>query len=372
MADISIVGGNVLLDDGTVEPADVRLRDGAVHTIDAGIDTAGSRVIEASGATVLPGLVDAHVHLSLAGPAPLAATSAELTARACLNLTALLESGVTTVRDVGGFDDIAIALGRAVEKGWITGPAIHAANRIICSPGGHGSSITGVGFEANGADEMRLAVRRQAQRGATLIKVAINGGRNVVELSQAELATIVEEAHRLGLKVACHASVPDAVELAIRCGVDTIEHGNGTDPDQLEQMAAAGIVLVPTAFAFTQGLADAVLQVERLAGDRAAAAARDSWQLRVDGHQTLIRDAVRAGVTLAVGTDALIGQEVAVISDELRALADLGLNPAAALRAATVGSAAAIGDPASGTADRRRPGRRRHLPGHPGRHCAES
>ncbi|MGW4420828.1 amidohydrolase family protein [Streptosporangium sp. NPDC004631] len=341
----AIVGAEIVRHDGSVERADVVLHDDRVARITAAADTGGATVVEAYGMTVLPGLVDAHVHLSLAGHAALPKTLPELTTRAAANLAALLESGVTAARDVGGHDGVAVALSRAVERGWLPGPAVWAANRILCVSGGHGSTVAGVGLESDGPGQMRAAVRAQARSGARLVKIAINSGRNRVEVTHGEMAAVVDEAHRLGLRVACHASVPDAVELAVECGVDTVEHGNGARPEHLRAMAAAGTVLVPTAWAFRRGLQAAGRALAEAAGGRAEEAIRAAWQGRVDAHTDTVAAAVAAGVRIAVGTDATVGQPVTWYAKELETLVELGLSPAQAVVAATAGGSAALAEP---------------------------
>jgi len=221
--------------------ADVQ-RDGNVG------EPASARVVDLTGCTLLPGLIDLHVHVGfgthMAGHHP-----ASVALRAARNVRTTLLSGITTLRDVGTLDGIAIALRDAVARGDVPGSRIVPCGKIICMTGGHGSeppAPPGMAREADGADDCRRAVREQIKDGADAIKVTTNGPLNVVEFTQQELDAIVDEAHRCGRRVACHASILGSSQMAVRAGVDTMEHGCDLDEETARRMADQGLWLVPT------------------------------------------------------------------------------------------------------------------------------
>lgn len=350
MTDTYLLGGHMMLADGAFELADLRIRDGRVAQI--GVDlppSPGADVVEVTGFTT-PGLIDAHTHVAWAGTAPMPATLEGVRARVDENLRRMLRSGVTTIRDVGSIDGVALEASG--------GPTRWCANQIVCAVGGHGTetadqwaALAPQAIEARGAAEFRAAVRTQVERGAQLVKITLNAAE--LQVTHAEARAAVDEAHRLGRRVACHASIPEAIDLAIDVGVDTIEHGNGATPEQLARMTSGGIVLVPTVWIYQRSLALA----------RAAAAASDAngsgsnaawpppveiWQARVDAHRAVVRDALASGTTIAAGTDAIEGCPPDSLADEMLALHRLGLDPLETLRAATAGGAAALGAPELG------------------------
>jgi imidazolonepropionase-like amidohydrolase len=149
---------------------------------------------------------------------------------------------------------VAIAARDAIQRGDIPGSRVVPCGQIICMTGGHGSeppALPGMAREADGPDDCRRAVREQVRAGAECIKVTTNGPLNVVELTPAELEAIVDEAHRCERRVACHASILASSQMAIRAGVDTMEHGCDLDEPAARAMADRGIVLVPTLLVMT-------------------------------------------------------------------------------------------------------------------------
>src|SRR5215468_2589424 len=211
-------------------------------------DTGEARSLDLEGCTLLPGLIDLHVHLGF-GPKDARETVGTGAFRAARNVRATLTAGVTTIRDVGTPNGVAIATRDAVARGDIPGSRVVPCGQIICMTGGHGSeppAPPGMAREADGPDDCRRAVREQVRAGAECIKVTTNGPLNVVEFTPPELEAIVGEAHRCERRVACHASILASSQMAIRAGVDTMEHGCDLDPAAARDMADRGIVLVPT------------------------------------------------------------------------------------------------------------------------------
>ena len=240
---------NCRLFDGVGGP----VRERAAISIDAGsitdvADAIGPAppgyVVDVEGRSVVPGLIDAHFHLSSDverspgfGPPPELSGEdprpRELGWFVLANASrGLLRAGITTVRDVGSYDDEAIVLRRAVELGLVEGPRILSCGRILTATA-PGARIFGTMYrEADGPWEMRKAVREQIRRGADFVKVMATGARSVLmedpepaQITGEELAAVVDEAHRMGRRVAAHAEGLDGARLAVEHGVDTIEHG---------------------------------------------------------------------------------------------------------------------------------------------------
>jgi imidazolonepropionase-like amidohydrolase len=241
--------------------------------------------VSVEAACVVPGLVNAHAHLEcdagantvgyFAGTTPIRRA---LTAAA--NARLALAAGVTSIRDLGASNRIAIELRDEIARGRLPGPNVVAAGNVICMTGGHGSFV---GHEADGVHEIRKAVRQQRRDGADWIKFIATGGvltpaavPGVQELTGKELTAGVREAHRLGLKVAAHAIGPAGIIAALRAGVDSIEHGhliddagtpfNGHDNDAHE------IELMHTLLGLTprEALRAATVHAADLIGSRAA------------------------------------------------------------------------------------------------------
>ncbi len=298
----------------------------------------GGGSIDLSGCTLLPGLIDLHVHLGWGarGAAPNAAAVALAAAR---NVRTTQAAGITCLRDVGTQDGAAIAVRDAVARGDITGSRVYPCGRIICMTGGHGSEAPappGFAREADGPDDCRRAVREQVKAGADCIKVTTNGPLNVVEFTQDELNAIVDEAHRLGRRVACHASLLESTKMAIRAGVDTIEHGCDLDGETARAMAGRGITMVPT------------LLVSKLIMDRwdeyKAVPMMRSIPVRAKRHVESYQIAMAAGVTMAAGTDIFFGLgRFESLPAELAYMVECGMSASEALVAATRHGAEALG-----------------------------
>ena len=334
------------------------IEEGLVASIDAAEGPAPDGSRDLGGATVLPGLIDAHCHVLSEtdrspgfGPPPLLHGEAPRPAALGHYVLAasgalIVRSGFTTVRDVGSFDDEASALKLAVDLGVVPGPRILTCGRIVSATAPGGVLFGSMYREADGPWEMRKAVREQIRRGADYIKFMATGARSVVvedpeppQMTQEEMAAIVDEAHRMGRRVAAHAEGLAGTRWAIEAGVDTIEHGLALhrDPALLDTMAAHGTVLVPTLTTFHD-------LAERFAADFAPPLVEQAKRQLEEALRT-VGAARAAGVTLALGYDS--GPPGASANELLR-LAEAGLSPLDALRAATVGGAAALGRPELG------------------------
>jgi imidazolonepropionase-like amidohydrolase len=358
-----MVFANARLIDGTGRPpaerATVRVEDGRIVEVDTLSATPPEHSIDLDGRTLMPGLIDAHAHLSSDisrspgfGPPP--ALHGELPRPRALGYfvlaktaRALLAAGVTSIRDVGSYDDEAIVLREAVRLGIIEGPRIRSCGRIISATAPGGAIFTTMYREADGPDDMRKAVREQLRRGADFIKLMATGARSVLaedpepaQMTALELEAIVDEAHRLGVRVAAHAEGLAGARLAIEAGVDTIEHGLSLhrEPALLDAMAQSGIVLVPTLSTFHD-------LAERFTEDFAPALVEQAKRQLDEAYSTLVA-ARSAGVTLAMGHDSGPPGDNAI---ELIRMVEGGLSALEGIAAATSGAAKALGLPDVGT-----------------------
>jgi imidazolonepropionase-like amidohydrolase len=305
----------------------------------------GSDRIEAldfPGATLLPGLIDAHVHLVASGGPDLAAdvprTEAERMLAAVVNARRQLEAGVTLVRDLGSPGAEAVLVGRAVEAGTIPGPRVVASGPAVTMTGGH---IPYLGRVTDGVEAMRAAVRANLALGARCIKVVATGGvltqgvdPREPAYTQAELDALVDEAHRLGLSVAAHAIGGDGVVAALRAGVDSIEHGMFLDERAIELFLETGARLSAT-FLAPHGI---------LSGPSVPAWIKDRARPAGEAQTRSFRAAVAAGVPAVAGTDAGTPDNPhGGVAREVAFMAEAGLDVLLAVRAATGEAADLLG-----------------------------
>jgi len=337
----------VLVEAGRITAAGSRL---AVPT--------GARVIDLGDATILPGFIDAHVHVTDESSddwnadtvAGLRRTIPEQTLRAAEFARRTLMAGFTSVRDVGSSDYIDVGLRNAIAAGLTIGPRMLVSVHALGARGGHcdnnGFPYERFGSEpgiangiASGPDQFRDAVRFQVKYGADVIKVCATGGVlslgddvGAPQVTQAEMDALVDEAHRLGRKTAAHAHGAEGAKVAIRAGIDSIEHGSFLDDEAVRLMKEKGTYLVPT------------LMAGEYAGGRKATrqyppeiAAKAAQAL--EGRSQAFKRAVAAGVKIAFGTDSAVSPH-GHNAEEFALLVEHGLSPAAALR--TTATAAAL------------------------------
>lgn len=338
--------------DGTgapaVERATVVVADGRIGEIGANGEPApaGAFEVDLEGRTLMPGLVDAHVHVS-AFDMPQALKGQEAVAPEVRHyliaqgLGRMLRMGITTVRDVGAFGDDLLHARQAIRLGAIRGPRILACARIVSATSAGGRHFAGMYREADGPDEMRKATREQFRRGADFIKIMTTGARSCelensspLQITREELATVVEEAHRMGYRVAAHCEGLDGTRMAIEQGVDTIEHGLELHraPELLDELARSGRVLVPTLSCF--------FHVSENRGSQWAPGLVELALNQLEEAHRTVRAARRAGVRMAMGFDSQPHGQSAL---ELVRLCRAGLTPMEGIVAATTGSATACG-----------------------------
>ena len=337
------------------ERKSVTIEKGVVTSIDDAVGEPPADARDLDGATLLPGLIDAHCHVLSDtdrspgfGPAPVLHGEAPRPAALghyvlAASAVRILRSGFTTVRDVGSFEDEASALKLAVDLGVVPGPRILTCGRIVSATAPGGVIFGSMYREADGPWEMRKAVREQIRRGADYIKFMATGARSVVaedpepaQMTLEEMTAIVDEAHRMGRRVAAHAEGLAGTRWAIEAGADTIEHGLSLhrDPSLLDAMAARGAVLVPTLSTFHD-------LAERFASDFAPPLVEQAKRQLEEALKTVVA-ARAAGVTFALGYDS--GPPGASANELLR-LEEAGLSSIDSLGAATLGGAAALGRP---------------------------
>lgn len=342
-----------------VTPAEILVEDGFIRSINGPQAPRDARVVDLGDRILLPGLMDMHVHLDLDFENAnfgivVTESSSEAALRGAKNAELTLLAGFTTVRNVGqvhpSLNLVDAALARASAEGWIRAPRIVPAGHMISILGGHGDlsmaeglaeGILELGPEygvVSGVDDAIKATRFQIKHGAKTIKIMATAGVLTLEdavgaqqLSDAEMRAIIAEAHRHHVPVAAHAHGTAGIKAAIRAGVNSIEHGSILDDEAIRMMVKNDVVLVPT-----NGLMD-LIKLDKL-DPRKRAKAEYVKPLA----EKSTRDAIKAGVTVALGTDAPLvphGRN----AYEFRKLIELGMTPAEALRAATITPAALVG-----------------------------
>jgi imidazolonepropionase-like amidohydrolase len=345
---------NVLVQNGVVIVQDDKI-------VDVGSNLAipsGAKVIDLGDATLSPGFIDAHTHLTADFSGnynerrlqQLDLNVSEHAINATAFARATVEAGFTTVRDLGSRfvasrEFVDVALRNSINKGVIVGPRMLVATKGIGATGGHFDPTSGFrdflfGREpdytdgiANGPDEIRKAVRFEVKNGADVIKAAVSGGVlsladevDTPQLTPAEMAALVDESHRLRKKVAVHCHGDQAAREAIEAGVDSIEHGSFMKPETVTMMKKKGTFLTPTLMA-SEWIMSKLNNYPPALQAKAKAA--------TDARSEMFRNAVKIGVKISFGTDAAVyphGQN----AKEFKLMVDLGMTPIDALKSATV------------------------------------
>lgn len=314
----------------------------AVDTADRLGREDGETVIELPGMTLLPGLIDAHEHLSghdryAIGDASVQEPDMMYALVGVWHCKRLLDEGITTARIPGAPGHIDLMLRRAIREGYVDGPRLVCAGRHLAMTGGHGSES---GLEVDSADAARAAARSQLKAGADFLKVIASGGVGITregeepsqpELTVAEMRAAVDVMHAAGRRVTAHADGVPGIANALEAGVDCLEHGIYLTADQARSMAARGVALVPTLSTMV-GIHDRGLEYGMPASWIPIAAAI------LEPHRVSFRHALDAGVLFAAGTDGF-GELV----EEIRLFTTFGVTPYRAIQAATRDAARVIG-----------------------------
>jgi len=343
---------NTRLIDGAgavIERATVIIRGATIAAVGMSKDVAvprGATRIDGRGFTLLPGLIDCHVHLCLGGEPDVV----ETIARETPSLTLLksgraaqqtLEAGFTTVRDVGARDHSIFTLKQAIDAGLVPGPRIVGAGLAICMIGGHARFI---GQEVQGTDQVRSVVRAQIAAGAEVIKVIASGGvltpgtsPDQAQMTPDELQAAVDEAQQGGRKVAAHAHGASGMKNAIHAGAHSIEHATLMDEDAAVLMKQRGVFMVPTLSALATTAACRI-------GCGIPESALEKAKAMTNRHAASFKKAHRSGILIAMGTDAgtpfnYHGEN----AQELDRMVAFGMTPMEAIVASTSAAAQLIG-----------------------------
>lgn len=306
----------------------------------------GARRVNGRGLTILPGLIDCHVHLCLGGEADVVGTleseHPSLTLlKSASHAKATLDAGFTTVRDVGARDHSIFALQQAIDSGLLPGPRIIGAGLAICMIGGHARFI---GQEVEGTEQVRQAVREQIAAGAGVIKVIASGGvltpntsPDTAQMTMEELSAAVDAARQAERKVAAHAHGASGMRNAILAGVRSIEHATLLDEDAGTLMKRYGVYMVPTLSALaTTAACRPSCGIPESALEKAKAMTKR--------HKNSFKSAHQGGISIAMGTDAGTpfnhhGEN----AQELERMVALGMTPMEAIVASTAAAARLIG-----------------------------
>ena len=347
----ALVGGTVVdvVGGRSIPGATVLIQGGRIIQIGPSLAVpvpAEATTIPMAGKWLIPGLMNMHVHLGLKlpgaqGNALINETDAEQSLRMAANAYKSLLSGVTTVRLTHEDHGNDFALKRAIAAGQVKGPRIEAAGELIVPTGGHGFR------EVDGPYAFAKAAREQIKRGASWIKIAISGGISdthgsisAAPMTNDELKTLIEVAHRNGVKVTAHNGSVEAARQALKFGIDCFEHGYHLDEPVLRQMKQQGVWLVPTmvvsqpgAYEFYRKIGSPPWYLDRVASTG-------------KGHWAMLQSAIRLGVNIALGTDQFpfepnSGTTATVAEAELYQKA--GMTPLQALQAATIQPARMLG-----------------------------
>lgn len=357
---IVIKNGNLI--DGTgavpIEAGVLLIQDHKIQAIgrkDEIIIPHDAEVIDAAGKTLMPGLIDAHVHIMDEEFNVERKINTPLSLRfyeAISNLKHTIEAGFTAIRDCGGAD---LGLKMALERGILTGPRIQISIEMISQSGGHGDDYQPSGLHTgtfypgmprlicDGPSEARRVTRMAIRAGADFIKIATSGGilsaitdPRAPQLCHDELVAIVKEAHAKFKTVATHSHSKAGIYNALKAGVESIEHGTFIDEECIDLMLKQGAFLVPTLYASV-----AILEDAAESGRMPEFAARKARECK-EAHQRNIALAAKAGVKIALGTDASIGPH-GTNARELKLLTNVGLSPMEAIQAGTKTAAECLG-----------------------------
>jgi len=350
MPDPLVLTGAKLIDGTGAPPVSGRavvVSNGRIQAVVAEREAPAGTTRRLDGLTLLPGLINCHVHLCFGGEADpgtamLKESYATTVIKAALRARQTVEAGVTTVRDLGGRDYAELSVRDAIRGGLIPGPRVLCAGKGICITGGHGWQL--IGRQADGPDDVRKAVREQLRAGADVIKIFATGGvmtpgvdPNSAQLTLDEVRAAIEEARKAGRRTAAHAQGADGIANCLEAGITTIEHGIFLSETLCRRMVRDGVALVPTLIA-----PHAIVEGGVAAGIPDFAVQK-SVAVRAR-HTESFQMALRLGVPIAAGTDA--GTPLnphGSLVPELELMVKAGQPPLAVIQAATATAARVLG-----------------------------
>lgn len=349
------------------EKMSIVVRDDRIVDVRPGFVTPeGAKVIDLSTRTVMPGLIDMHMHIAPFFGTPVERfynTAVDTALNATATVRKILHSGFTTIRNMGDRKGVDVALKRAIDRGVIIGPRIWPSLEAIGPTGGHSDSTTGLdpqlthpgwgGGIADGVDSMVFRIRDHHKRGAKVIKLMPSGGVGSVgddptrqTMTNEELKVAIDTAHALGLKVGAHAHSKQALDNAVRAGIDTIEHGTFGDAESFALMKKHGTYLVPTLY-----LSTLTVRAAREAPGNLNPGAAEKALVVIQYKSKMLAAAYKAGVKIAFGSDTAgtgspawdLPPDTINVGREFSLLVENGVTPADALMAATANAADALG-----------------------------
>ncbi len=364
--DLAIHAGRLI--DGTGKAATgqvtILVHDDRITAIQAGFTAPkGAEIVDLSTSTVLPGLIDDHVHITMSfhkgDPIHTAMTRTAFDDEidAVNNARATLLAGFTSIRDVGGPTGVVVALKNAIKAGATPGPRMWVAGTPLGPTGGHGDAADGLDPELEHAhwtdnlidspEAARKAVRRLKREGADLIKIMPSGGVMSIGddpalqlMSDDEIRAVIETAHALGMKVAAHAHGKSAIDHTLALGVDSIEHGTYADAESYRLFKAHGAYFVPTMLVGAKVYEHAKTHPEDLNPSTVQKTLTVIPYMMKNMH-----NAYAAGVKIAFGTDTFGMSNHGENAQEFKLLVEAGMTPLEAIKAATWNAADLLGAP---------------------------
>lgn len=334
-------------EDAVTPNATLLIRDDVIHGVYASLAQAEAaagtavEIVDISGMTVLPGMMDCHVHLFFDGGLDMTKGQSTDTSLAAERAAVHLRAGVTTIRELGAPTPEVFQVRDDSAAGKVLGPRVLAAGPIVTVPHGHGWFI---GEVVTDGQHLPHAMRRLAERGVDCVKIAVSGGVSTpgsdlftVQFSEADLRAGVEAAHELGLRVAAHASNPESIRISAAAGIDSVEHAVMIDDAALDALQAGTTVLVPT-------LAATNKSPGFLTDPKIPEHIREKGKITLPAHRESIKRAIASGVTMAAGTDAgSTATEHGLTAMEAEQLVACGLSPQQAIAAVTRNAATLLG-----------------------------